>query len=216
MEERQAVVTRVPLPLLLQRCCRRRCCRVASVGAPRRSGEKQFQQQKILWAEVQKETGRWKSRWKIRDQLADRRCGRAVLDFLSSTDVGRIVPLVEESDAGSEVSEGELRERRIGKRSGGRRSGAPRMRWPPGRNSRCSFPPPRSWHWRARIRGRGALFLCSFLCGFPSKFPWGACIPSWDRPGRRQMGSLQRAATARTADRKPGKMYAAMIYIGCM
>jgi len=28
-------------------------------------------QQKILWAEVQKETGKWKSRWKIRDLLAD-------------------------------------------------------------------------------------------------------------------------------------------------
>jgi len=34
-------------------------------------------QQKVLWAEVQKETGRWKSRWKIRDLLADRRCRQA-------------------------------------------------------------------------------------------------------------------------------------------
>jgi len=49
-------------------------------------------QQKILWAEVQKETGRWKSRWKIRDLLADGRCSQAVLDFLSSTDVARLVP----------------------------------------------------------------------------------------------------------------------------
>jgi len=40
-------------------------------------------QQKVLWAEVQKETGRWKSRWKIRDLLADRRCGQPVLDFLT-------------------------------------------------------------------------------------------------------------------------------------
>ena len=46
-------------------------------------------QQKILWAEVRKETGRWKDRWKIRDLLADERCSRAVLDFLSSTDVER-------------------------------------------------------------------------------------------------------------------------------
>jgi len=30
-------------------------------------------QQKILWADVQKESGRWKSRWKIRDLLADGR-----------------------------------------------------------------------------------------------------------------------------------------------
>ena len=34
-----------------------------------------------------------------------------MLDFLSSTDVGRLVPPLEESDAGSEVSEWELRER---------------------------------------------------------------------------------------------------------
>jgi len=58
-------------------------------------------QQKALWAEVQKETGRRKSRWKIRDQLADGKRGQAVLDFLSSTDVGRIVPPLEESDSGS-------------------------------------------------------------------------------------------------------------------
>jgi len=58
MEECQAVVTRVPaaiavamvlLPALLPspllwRCCRCCCCGVDSVGAPRRSGEKQFQQ----------------------------------------------------------------------------------------------------------------------------------------------------------------------------
>jgi len=63
-------------------------------------------QQKILWAEVLKETKRWKSRWTVRDLLADGRCGRAVLEFLASTDVGRLVPpLEEEGDAGSEVSE---------------------------------------------------------------------------------------------------------------
>jgi len=49
----------------------------------------------------------------VRDLLADERCGQAVLDFLSSTDVGRLVPpLRREVDAGSEVSELELRERR--------------------------------------------------------------------------------------------------------
>jgi len=53
-----------------------------------------------------KETKRWKSRWTARDLLANERCGQAVLDFLSSTDVGRLVPpLEEEGDAGSEVSE---------------------------------------------------------------------------------------------------------------
>jgi len=67
-------------------------------------------QQKILWAEVRKKTGRWKSRWKVRDLLADERCSSAVLDFLSTTDVGRLVPAPAEVDAQSEVSEGELRE----------------------------------------------------------------------------------------------------------
>jgi len=66
-------------------------------------------QQKILWAEVQKETGRWKSRWKIRDLPEDGRCGQAVLEFLSSTDVGRLPP-EEETNTVSEVSEAEIRE----------------------------------------------------------------------------------------------------------
>jgi len=66
-------------------------------------------QQKILWAEVRKETGRGKDRWKIRNLLADERCGRAVLDFLSTTDVGMRVP-AEEDAAVSEVPEAELRE----------------------------------------------------------------------------------------------------------
>jgi hypothetical protein len=69
-------------------------------------------QQRTLWAEVRKETGRWKSRWKVRDLLADERCSRAVLDFLSTTDVGRLVPAAAEEDAQSEASEWELRERR--------------------------------------------------------------------------------------------------------
>jgi ribonuclease HI len=68
-------------------------------------------QQRILWAEVRKETGKWKSRWKVRDQLADERCNRAVLDFLSTTDVGRLAPAPVEEDAQSEASEWELRER---------------------------------------------------------------------------------------------------------
>jgi len=68
-------------------------------------------QQKILWAEVRKETGRWEERWKIRDILVDERCSRAVPDFLSSTDVGRLVPSPEESDAASEAPEWDLQER---------------------------------------------------------------------------------------------------------
>jgi ribonuclease HI len=69
-------------------------------------------QQRILWAEVRKETGKWKSRWKVRDLLADERCTRAVLDFLSTTDVGRLVPARAEDDAQSVESEWDLRERR--------------------------------------------------------------------------------------------------------
>jgi len=65
-------------------------------------------QQKILWAEVRKETRRGKDRWKIR-VLADGRCSRVVLDFLATTDVGRRMP-AEGEDAVSEVSEAELRE----------------------------------------------------------------------------------------------------------
>ena len=58
---------------------------------------------------MKNETGRWKDRWKVRDLLADGRCSQAVLDFLSTTDVGRRVP-VEEDDAVSPVSELEVRE----------------------------------------------------------------------------------------------------------
>jgi hypothetical protein len=70
-------------------------------------------QQKDLWAEVREETGRGQDRIKIRDLLADTRCSRAVLDFLSNTDVGRRAPNpATEEDAQSEASEWELQERR--------------------------------------------------------------------------------------------------------
>jgi len=49
-------------------------------------------------------------RWKVRYLLADGRCSRAILDSLSTTDVGRLVPA--EDDAGSEASGWELRELR--------------------------------------------------------------------------------------------------------
>jgi len=68
---------------------------------------------------VLKESGRKKSQCKIRDLFADGRCSRAGLDFLSTTDVGRLVPA--EGDAQSEASEWELRERREGERSGNKR-----------------------------------------------------------------------------------------------
>jgi len=62
--------------------------------------------------EVRKETGRWKSGWKIRDLRADEWCSRVVQGFLNSRDVGRLVPLLEEGDTVSEVSERERWERR--------------------------------------------------------------------------------------------------------
>ena len=69
-------------------------------------------QQRTLWKEVWEETGRGKRRWRAHELFADRRCSKAVLDFLPSTDMGMVVPAGEaEDDAGSESSEWELRER---------------------------------------------------------------------------------------------------------
>ena len=65
-------------------------------------------QQKILWAEVRKETGRRNDQWRIRDFLADEGCGRTVLGFRSVAGVGRWV--LAEGDAVGEASEAELRE----------------------------------------------------------------------------------------------------------
>jgi len=80
-------------------------------------------QQKILWAEVKKKTGRWKDWWKVRDLLADGRCCRAVLDFPATTDVGKRVP-AEEDDAVSAVSELEVREWLDEQGGGGAEAGA--------------------------------------------------------------------------------------------
>jgi len=54
---------------------------------------------------------------------------------------------------------------------------------------------------RRGVGGRGALFFISF----PLSSSLAAFIFSWDRPGRRAKGSLQRASTARTTDRKTGQ-----------
>jgi len=158
-------------------------------------------QQKVLWVEVQKETGRWKSRWKIRDLLADKRCRKAVLDFLTATDVGRLVPPVEEDGAGARRQNGSSESGRSGKRNRRRRqrSWVLRKARAPERNYRCSYPRRPSWHRQARSRETG----CAFLYFFPFvKFLGRVYFYSWDRPGRRAKGSLQRAATA---DRKTGQ-----------
>jgi len=73
-------------------------------------------QQKILWVELLKESGRRESRWRIRDFLADGRCSQSVLDFLSTTEVGRQVPA--EEDAGARSPNGSSESAGTGKRRG--------------------------------------------------------------------------------------------------
>jgi len=101
------------------------------------------------------ETKRWKSRWKVRDLLADGRCSQAVLDFLTSTDVGRRVPAEEE--AVSAVSEAELRDREQGQGRGA------------GRLAGITTVPAHAWLHGVRRRGLGgSIFIClshlSFFC----------------------------------------------------
>jgi len=68
-------------------------------------------EQRTLWEEVYKETGRGRERWKAHELFAESACSQSVLDFLSSTEVGKIAPAEKEDDAESEASERELRER---------------------------------------------------------------------------------------------------------
>ena len=82
----------------------------ADAGPPLQGMPEWKAQQKILWVEVRKESGRRKDRLTIRGLLADVRCSQAVLDFLSTMEVRRLVP--PEEDARSEVSEWDLQERR--------------------------------------------------------------------------------------------------------
>ena len=103
-----------------------------------------------------KETTRGKRRWKAHEHFADQRCGQALLAFLASTDVGKVVPAADE-EAGSETSEGELWERRD-REDGGRRW----RHWGPGGKRRCSYPLYPSWHGRGRNRGRARFTLLSF------------------------------------------------------
>jgi len=60
---------------------------------------------------VWKETGKRRERWKVHELFAELTCSQALLDFLSSTDIGKIVPAEEGDNAESEASEWELRER---------------------------------------------------------------------------------------------------------
>jgi len=137
-------------------------------------------QQKILWAEVKKETGKGKDWWKVRDLLADGRCSQAVRDFLSTTDVGRRVPGVEEENAVSTVSELEEREWLEEQGAGAEEQDAG------GGNYRCSYPRPTSWRRQVRSRGTG----CAFPLFLPFVISLGASTLYWDRPGRRAKGVL--------------------------
>ena len=77
-----------------------------------------------------------------------------------------------------------------------------------GRDYRYSNPRSLSWYLQARTRGAGLTFcfflFSSFFNVFSSVISSVRIIFSWDRPGRRAIRSLQRAATARAAERKPG------------
>jgi len=115
-------------------------------------------EQKILWAEVRKETGRWKGRWKVRDLMADERCGRAVLDFLSTTDVGRRVPA--EEDAVSEVSEAEVREWLEEQSAGAEGLGA---------GEELPLFLPMLTSWRPQKRSRRLPSFLSFVHPYPSR-----------------------------------------------
>jgi len=71
-------------------------------------------QQRVLWKEVWKETGKGRARLKAHELFGEPGASQAVLEFLSSTEVGKTVPAAEvgeDEDAGSEASEWELRER---------------------------------------------------------------------------------------------------------
>jgi len=103
-------------------------------------------------------------RWRIRDLLADERCSRAVLDFLSTTGAGRRVPA--EEDAGSEVPEWELRQRR--EREEEQEAEAEELgaagNWASGNSYRCTYPRPPLWRQQARSMIWGRLpFFFSFV-----------------------------------------------------
>jgi len=67
-------------------------------------------QQKIMWAEVRKKTGRGKNRFAIRELFADERCSGAIQDFLRTTKVGaRVGPRELPPEPTGERAEGDIR-----------------------------------------------------------------------------------------------------------
>jgi len=161
----------------------------------------------VLRATAREEAGRGENWFTIPVLLADDRWSHAVLDFLSTTDVGGRVPAPAEEHAQSEASEWEHRERRE-KEEEGRREveelGAEE-------EERPLLPPkrPPSWPVRKRSRESGAAFrFLYFAISFVISLVRSL---SWDRPGRRANQSLQRAAFARAAAGNGHRAYTAMI-----
>jgi len=137
-------------------------------------------QQKVLWKEVWEKTGGGRFRWKAHELFAEEECSQAVLEFLSTTEVGKTVPGVAGGeDAGSEVSEGELWERAEREEEGGEEGKAQ------GDGEEPLFLPTPPFMASAGGEygtGAGVSFLCTFL---------GAFLPfSRNRPGQRAEGGL--------------------------
>jgi hypothetical protein len=134
------------------------------------------------------------------DHLADERCTRAVLDFLATTDVGRLVPAPAKDDAQSEASGWEFRERREIEEE----SRVEAEELDAGDEEQPLFLPAPSFMRLQKWGRRGAAFICSsalsivfsFLL-FPLLFLWCAAIflgQAWVE------GKGERAVRRRTAD----------------
>ena len=144
----------------------------------------------MLWKEVWKETERGKKWFAIRDLLADDRCSKAVLDFLSTTEVwsrprlrktGRVRH--QSGNSGSGENERRRREQKL-------------RGWVLRSRNRCSSPRLPLWHPWKRSENRFLSFIRHSL---------GHLLSSGDRPGWRAKESLQHAATGRTAAGKRSK-----------
>jgi len=141
--------------------------------------------------------------------LADGQCSQAALDFLSATDVGKLVPA--EGDAGSEVSEWELRECR--ERAGGREEGG-------GEGAGCrggtiAVPTHAFFHGICRWRvGGGTRFPLLFL--WFGLFSFFGAHYIFSGQGRGQKGSLQRAVPCGQRTGNLDKKCVTIVWIGCV
>jgi hypothetical protein len=123
----------------------------------------------------------------VRDLLADERCSRAVLDFLSTSNGGRRVPGPAEEDAQSGPSEKEIRERSEGEEE--------RTAEAEGLGAEISFPRPSSRRLQKRSESEDESLL--FFCSFHLVSPWCEDLSHGTGLGGAKE-SLQRAAIART------------------